>query len=164
MLTAWLNISSASASMPQAAAASDVFELLADPKAPGRCTKCHRIDAVGTEPNGGFIVNWTGVRPVKDQQKFTRFSHISHFSLLDEEGCLLCHNLNPAAKLAEGFKDRNSDIFESNFTHIARKTCSGCHTQADAGERCLTCHEYHIGVFPPAMISAPEVMTKKGAN
>ena len=164
LLTAWLNITAASASMPQASAANDVFELLADAKAPGRCAKCHSIDAVGAKANGGFIVNWTGSRPVKDEQKFTRFSHISHFSLLDEEGCLLCHNLNVEAKAEEGFKDRNPQTFESNFASIERKTCAACHTQEEAGDSCLTCHEFHIGTFPRAMISAPEVMTKKTAN
>jgi len=122
------------------------------------------VDVVGANPNRGFIVNWTGVRPVKAQQKFTRFSHISHFSLLDKEGCLLCHNINPAAKVAEGFKDRNIETFESNFADIERKTCSGCHTEAEAGERCLTCHEYHIGVFSGTMISAPKAMNKKAAK
>ena len=163
-LTAWLNISGAAAAKPQPLAGHEVFELLADPKAPGRCAKCHSIDAAGAEQNRRFVVNWTGIRPVKDEQKFTTFSHISHFSLLDEEGCLLCHNLNVEAKAADGYKDRNPATFESNFASIERKTCKTCHTEQEAGDRCLTCHEFHIGVFPRAMISAPEVMTKKPAN
>ena len=68
--------------------------MLADPKALGRCVKCHSVDAVGKQPDTGFVVNWTGARPVRDQQKFTRFSHRTHFSLLDEEGCLSCHSLD----------------------------------------------------------------------
>lgn len=163
-LTAWLNISGTAATKAHPSAGRDVFELLADPKAPGRCAKCHSIDAVGAERNRGFIVNWTGIRPVKDEQKFTKFSHISHFSLLEEEGCLLCHSLNAEAKTEEGFKDRNPATFESNFSFIERKTCKTCHTEKEAGDRCLTCHKFHIGVFPRAMTSAPEVMTKKPPN
>ncbi len=165
LLRAWLNVTGVSAvGFTQPEAAREIFELLADPKAPGRCVKCHSVDAVGEQPNTGFVVNWTGTRPVQDQQKFTRFSHRTHFSLLDEKGCLSCHSLGKSVARTDRSKTRDPKRFVSNFGPIKREACATCHRKTEAGDRCLTCHEYHIGVFPPAMVSAPMVMTKSKAG
>ena len=93
----------------------------------------------------------------------TTFSHTSHFSLLDEEGCTSCHSLNEKADFISGYKDRDFRTFTSNFNLVSKDTCAECHsnTSTSAGNYCITCHNYHIGKFPPTVPSAPIVMTKK---
>ena len=99
-----------------------------------------------------------GARQAPGEHPFTVFSHTSHFSLLDEKGCLTCHPLNKEAKYQESFKDRNPATYASNFELIPRRLCAGCHTAAEAGESCLTCHNYHIGKVIPALSSTQEMM------
>jgi hypothetical protein len=156
MVAEWLNITQSPKPGIDAAAANAVFELLADPRAPGRCTKCHSVETV----DNGHRVQWTGARPNMHKNAFTVFSHTAHLSLLGKEGCLSCHALDDDADFAAGFKDRDPNSFTSNFRSIERKTCAGCHTAAKAGDSCVTCHDYHIGNFPPAMTRVPKVMTK----
>lgn len=159
-LSAWLDVSGSAIQNPDAA--RRVFEPLADPKAPGRCAKCHTIDAGA--PGSSLSVNWMGKRPVAHAQNFTAFSHTAHFSLLDAEGCTLCHGLNPAADTQAGFKDRNPLTFASNFKHIQRGTCAACHTEVEASDSCVGCHNYHIGDLPPPAVSAPKIMTQRASN
>ena len=160
LLSSWLQLSSAVEGGGGGAvdSASAVFELLADPKAPGRCMKCHSIDAAKDDSQSRKTVNWRGKNPSLDEQKFTRFSHTVHFPLLNKDGCTDCHNLNPDAKPSEGMKDRDPMTFQSNFGNIERKTCAQCHTRNEARDSCVACHNYHIGDFPPAMTSVPKVM------
>lgn len=163
MISEWMNLTQNPRQAVDAEAANAVFETLADPKAPGRCIKCHSIES-GTQ--GTAVQNkvqWTGARPVLHQNTFTTFSHTAHLRLLDEkEGCLGCHSLKTGdVDFASGYKDRDSQSFNSNFAMIKRETCAACHTETAAGASCTTCHDYHIGVFPPAMNSAPKVMTKE---
>ena len=154
-----------------------MFEVLAKPKGPGRCVKCHSIDkhthdagtheTINGEGVGGkdahVIVNWRGAQPLMNAQKFTTFSHTSHFPLLDEEGCTSCHSLNEKADFISGYKDRDFRTFTSNFNLVSKETCAECHsnTSTSAGNYCITCHNYHIGKFPLTVPSAPIVMTKK---
>ncbi len=125
-----------------------VFASLSAPQSPGRCSKCHSTDSAA---DGGPQMNWVGARPVAHEQKFTRFSHASHFSLLDEKGCATCHKLNDEAAYAAGFDDTDPMTFASNFDAVERATCSGCHTREQAGDSCLICHNFHVGTFPPAV-------------
>ena len=129
-------------------AALRVFASLSAPQSPGRCSKCHSTDSVA---DGGPQMNWVGARPVAHEQKFTRFSHSSHFSLLDGKGCATCHKLNDEAAYAAGFDDTDPMTFASNFDAVERATCSGCHTREQAGDSCLICHNFHVGTFPPAV-------------
>ena len=141
--------------LPAKIAASDLFENLAASKSPGVCAKCHSVDAID---EGVHQINWQGKRSISNEQKFTAFSHVGHFTLLDERGCLTCHSLNSKADFAGGFKDRDPTTFASNFNLVERSTCAECHTAANAGDNCVTCHNYHIGTFPPAQTSTPKMM------
>ena len=75
----------------------------------------------------------------------TFFSHATHFSLLREDGCLTCHTLDPAARYADGYKDKDPLTFSSNFKPLDAATCATCHVEERAGESCLLCHQYHVG-------------------
>lgn len=137
-----------------------IFESLASDKSPGLCIKCHSIDA---KADRTLAVNWQGARLKPGDHPFTVFSHTSHFSLLDDKGCLTCHTFNKDAKYLDSFKNRNPATFASNFKQIPRQLCAGCHTAAEAGESCLTCHNYHIGMVIPALSSTLEMMPVAGA-
>jgi hypothetical protein len=79
--------------------------------------------------------------------RVTRFSHTSHFSLLDDKGCRTCHTLDPDATYAQGYKDRDPSVFWSNFEAIERDTCVACHAEDKVADSCTTCHQYHVGRF-----------------
>ena len=84
--------------------------------------------------------------------------------LLDEKGCLTCHNPDAKAAYSESYKDRNPMIFASNFRPIERKYCADGHTAEEAGDNCLICHNYHIGTFRPAVASTPKMMSVMGGR
>ncbi|MBT4488415.1 MAG: hypothetical protein HOC72_12790 [Rhodospirillaceae bacterium] len=152
---AWLNLTGELvAKLP---ASGLIFEGLISPKAPGLCGKCHSVDQAQA---GGFKVNWLDYRPKQGQKKSVRFSHTAHFSLLGEEGCLTCHMRDGEADFAGGYKDRNPKTFSSNFKPLARKICAECHTSAKAGDNCLTCHNYHLGVFQPVVAHTKGMFTE----
>jgi len=39
--------------------------------------------------------------------------------------------------------------FASNFQSISKLNCVQCHVAGQAGDRCTSCHNYHIGTFTP---------------
>ncbi len=126
-----------------------LFRNIASPRSPGTCTKCHSIDI---NNQSRVEINWYGVRANLHGKKFTKFSHETHFSLLDERGCVTCHQLNIDSEYTSSFEDHNPTIFESNFVTIDQSTCTNCHQPAKASDDCLTCHNYHIGVFPGKLV------------
>ena len=158
-IRAWLDVTG-QAALPGEAVARQIFESLASDKSPGLCAKCHSIDA---DTDGRLSVNWRGARLARGDNPFTVFSHTSHFSLLDEKGCLTCHTFDKDAKYLDSFKDRNPATFASNFKQIPRQLCAACHTAAAAGESCLICHNYHIGKVIPALSSTLEMRPVPGA-
>ncbi|MFQ5763951.1 MAG: hypothetical protein ACE5GT_03395 [Rhodospirillales bacterium] len=156
-LKAWLDVTGQA--MAAKSAGRRIFEMLGSAKAPGLCAKCHSIDAGA---GGTFMVNWRGSSPLPGKHRSTIFSHTAHFSLLDEKGCLTCHDPNVKAKYAESFADRNPATFASNFWSIEREDCAACHTPAEAGDTCVKCHNYHIGTFRPAIATMREMTFTEG--
>jgi hypothetical protein len=146
----WLNVTGhgAASGAPEVAA---VFRLLADPKGPGLCTKCHSVDAAA---DGALMVNWTGLRGVADEQEFTEFRHVAHLSLLEQQGCLLCHNWaqEEQGDFLASYEDTDPTVRVGNFAAFDKATCTECHAPDKASDSCLTCHNYHVGIFPPGEI------------
>lgn len=128
------------------------FELLADVEAPGRCLKCHSIDA---DSSGDLTLNWSPFRATRTQE-VTRFSHRAHFSLGDQQGCQTCHSLDPGAEFQAGYADYDPNDFTSNFKPMTIGTCRQCHNPKQAGSDCLTCHTYHVGSFQPTLITVQQ--------
>lgn len=152
MLRAWLDAAGGASSMEAKDSAAQILGALTKKGAPGLCVKCHSVDET---PNGKVVFNWKGHMPSSSKHTFTKYSHVAHFSLLDEKGCLDCHTLNKKAEYQASFKDRNPMTFAGNFNPIKRETCAQCHTQEQAGSDCLICHNYHVGKFGPALTSTP---------
>ena len=60
---------------------------------------------------------------------------------------------NLTGGLAPKFKDRDPTTFQANFQAMPRQVCVECHTADKAGDNCLTCHNYHLGVYEPLMFN-----------
>ena len=146
-MQAWLN-NTVSAESDSAKA---VFTLLSDKEAPGVCMKCHSI----SEKNGKLKMNWMSHRPQPFERRRVDFRHSAHFSLTSKDGCATCHKLDLKADFMSAYDDNKVVNFSSSFTDIKRNTCLTCHTPSRAGDSCLGCHNYHIGVFEPTKNSHP---------
>ena len=115
--------------------------------------KCHT-------PDREDEINWTGLRPAHTRHSFSHFSHRAHFSLLDERGCVTCHRIEyqtPEKPYLGSFayhREEDASGFISNFKSIEQATCAACHTKSMAGESCLTCHNYHIGIFQTTQLKS----------
>ena len=164
-LKAWLDFS---AGVDQSAS---IFGLLSADNAPGGCIACHSIDdtdhgdtQINTQNTQSKIsVNWRGHTPRAHQRSFTQFSHVSHINLVgnmpnSDQGCITCHNLNKQADYLSSFDDYDASTFKSNFNNIDNAVCADCHTEDKTQQNCLTCHNYHVGDFPPnySQISHPK--------
>jgi len=145
-IRAWLDLTGASGR--RLAERRQVFEGLIAGKAPGLCGKCHSVDQ---QVDGGQKVNWLTYKPEDGLKKSVRFSHAAHFNLVGKRGCMTCHKRDPKADYARGFKDRDPATFNANFAPLPRAVCAECHTAAKAGDSCLTCHNYHLGVYQPVV-------------
>ncbi|WP_070987700.1 cytochrome c3 family protein [Halofilum ochraceum] len=142
-LKGWLDLSGRAMAGGGRAGAEAIFQHLGRSDGPGRCTKCHSVDAVG---DGEMRINWAARTPDPDRQAFTRFSHGPHFTLLtDDEGCATCHAFNRDSDYAASFEDRDPGTYHSNFKPIDRDTCGDCHNDRQAGNDCTQCHNYHVG-------------------
>ena len=145
----WLDLSGRAMETSTASVGGALFEALSHKNAPGRCAKCHSIDQTET---GGSLVNWAPRTEDTDFRHATFFSHTTHFSMLDQEGCQTCHKIDPAAKYAASFEQRDPHVFASNFQPLEKAICADCHVKSEAGEACLDCHRYHIGPFPGPVV------------
>ena len=136
-IRAWLDFSGRTFGTPQQPKGAALFTALADERSPGRCTKCHSVDH---EADGVMNTKWSPRMPRQGTKAATVFSHATHFSMLNEEGCLTCHALGTAANYADGYKDYDPFTFSSNFASIDLATCATCHVEERAGDSCLLCH------------------------
>ena len=151
-LCAWLEFTARASGPKQARATAAIFTRLSNPKAPGMCMKCHSVDAQAGQRKR---IHWAAARPSPHERKVTRFAHAVHFSLLDDKGCLTCHALDPDAEFMEAFGDADPLTFASNFRVMRKTACTTCHTSEQAGDTCLTCHNYHMGTVTPVLSKAP---------
>ncbi|MGI9406603.1 MAG: hypothetical protein ACR2O4_09540, partial [Hyphomicrobiaceae bacterium] len=139
--------------------ASSVFDLLHHKDAQGQCTKCHSVDATA---DGGRAVQWFPSSLADKQGRFTRFVHEPHFSVLDDRGCLTCHQMNAPKNLEASYKGGDPHKFLSNFKPVEKKLCVTCHTAKAARQDCKLCHTYHVApVQTPMTATRLPATTKK---
>ena len=150
-LKLWLSLARAADDGANGNPANRLFKSLggaSDKVAAGRCLKCHTQSDQPASP-----LHWTGKRPDLTQRMATRFSHASHFHLLEERNCVTCHHLNFSASSEDylaAFDYYNPEPAlepTCNFRNINKSTCAQCHTKESAGDNCLSCHNYHVGSF-----------------
>jgi hypothetical protein len=144
----WLFLTGPQAPKGDKSPAAAVFDSLASNVAQGACTKCHSVDDV----RGGRTVNFSPVSSASKQGRFTSFIHEPHFGILENRGCLTCHNLEKNSPYPQSYKAGNPRNFASNFGAVDKELCQTCHTRSIARQDCLLCHKYHVnGVVTPMM-------------
>jgi len=140
----------------------NLFQQLANKKNPGQCIKCHSVEesvVVDTGSNNSVVdnenievrINWKAGLYDESYQKFSKFDHSAHFSMLGETGCKTCHKLDKEAKYIDSYQQQLVSVFNSNFKPIEKATCQTCHSHSKIGDNCLACHNYHIGQLHAAM-------------
>lgn len=140
-MQSWLNTSVSQ----QSEYSKAIFTQLGGEESPGVCLKCHSV----SEQAGQRHVNWLTKRPKPFERRRVDFRHSAHFSLTNEKGCATCHILDEKADFMAAYEEAKADSFSSSFTGMKREICLECHTPKRAGDSCLGCHNYHIGVFTP---------------
>lgn len=145
-LRRWLVLSGGAA---QNEAARALFDSLARKDAPGKCGKCHSVDAGA---DGVLTVNWLGRQSEPRHRRFSHFPHAPHFVVLrGGRGCATCHRLDPEAAYAQAFQGRDPARFAANFKPIGRELCADCHVEEAAGDACTMCHDYHVATSATVM-------------
>jgi hypothetical protein len=146
VLASWLNLLTRS-DLPNQPITTSAFKELGNPLAPGLCVSCH-----GVEQTSGraLTINWRSYDGASASRAFTKFSHGPHLVLPQLADCTQCHEINDAADAAASYVDRNPHRFASEFRPISKRQCAECHTATAAGDRCQSCHNYHVndGVGP----------------
>jgi hypothetical protein len=119
------------------------FNELADPTAPGLCTSCHSVEQMRGH---ALTVNWRSYDRRSELRSFTKFSHGPHLVLPQLADCTSCHTINRAAQPADSYADLDPHQFTSEFEPLSKQQCAECHTTTAAGDRCQSCHNYHVTI------------------
>ena len=145
----WLSLTGPRAPKGDKGPAAAVFELLTNKDAQGSCTKCHSVDDIRGK---GRLVNFSPPSVESKQGRFTNFIHEPHFGIMENRGCLTCHNLEKNRPYLKSYEQGNPKTFASNFGAVKKDLCQTCHTSSMARQDCLLCHKYHVnGVITPIM-------------
>ena len=145
----WLFLTGPQAPKGDRSPAAAVFDLLTGKDAQGSCTKCHSVDDIQGK---GRLVNFSPPSVESKQGRFTNFIHEPHFGILENRGCLTCHNLEKGRPYLKSYEQGNPQNFVSNFGAVKKDLCQTCHTSSMARQDCLLCHKYHVnGVITPIM-------------
>ena len=143
----WLSLTGPHAPKGDKSPAAAVFDVLASKDAQGSCSKCHSVDDIK-----GRAVNFSPPSVESKQGRFTNFIHEPHFGVVQDRGCLTCHELEKGRPYLESYAQGNPQSFVSNFGAVNKDLCQTCHTSSKARQDCLTCHKYHVnGVVTPIM-------------
>jgi hypothetical protein len=145
----WLFLTGPQARKGEKSPATAVFDFLTNKDAQGSCTKCHSVDDIRGK---GRVVNFSPASVESKQGRFTNFIHEPHFGIMDNRGCLTCHNLEKARPYLKGYEQGNPQNFVSSFAAVKKELCQTCHASGMARQDCLLCHKYHVnGATTPIM-------------
>jgi hypothetical protein len=140
VLASWLQLVSR-ADLPKQPVREAAFKELTDPAAPGLCVSCHSVEQVAS---GALTVNWRSYNRRSELRPFTKFSHGPHLVLPQLADCTECHAINDAADVAKSYVDADAHQYVKGFKSMSRQKCAACHTATAAGDRCQSCHNYHV--------------------
>ena len=168
-----------------------LFESLSEDKPVGNCTKCHTVQTVmvkaevdnklpevkgsdvdvkqqsveGKTPaieKPAYKMHWQSFKPSDVQVDFNRFSHVSHFSMMTDDGCSSCHVVNSDSDSASGIESQETPVNEnasvSGFLNMEQSTCTQCHQEGRAPDNCLTCHNYHAEPYMQSIEKMPDTL------
>ncbi|MGB8316334.1 MAG: hypothetical protein WCE69_17795, partial [Aestuariivirga sp.] len=145
----WLTWTGLQAPKGDASPAAAVFDFLTGKDAQGSCTKCHSVDDIRGK---GQVVNFSPASVKSKQGRFTNFIHEPHFGIMDNRGCLTCHNLEKGRPYLKSYEQGNPQNFVPSFGAVKKELCQTCHASGKARQDCLLCHKYHVnGATTPIM-------------
>ncbi len=167
----WLDVSAAQYNTLD----HSLFESLSADKSVGNCTKCHTIQTyVGGQAvhqvdddqvqATTYQMHWMSFKPSDIKVDFSRFSHVSHFSLMTDEGCSSCHVVNTQSEADSGIDSQTNginDVSLSGFLNMQRSTCTQCHQKGRAPDNCLTCHNYHAETNNQSIEQMPDTLKER---
>lgn len=146
---AWLSLTGIQSPKGLKSPAATVFDALTAKDAQGSCAKCHSVDDV---PGKGRRVNFTPATAKTKDGRFTSFIHEPHMGVMENQGCLTCHNLEKNRPYLKSYEHGNPLRHTSSFGAAKKELCQTCHTAGMARQDCLLCHKYHVnGVITPIM-------------
>lgn len=159
-LRAWLDVTADARRSAVPRATQAVFDELRretnERKAPGRCMKCHSVESVGGDLMQ-HVINWTANGGLSADRPLTTFTHAPHLNLAGLRDCTSCHTLNTDADDARQWRTMYSHTDPTRGRHsfdpITKSNCAQCHVPDQAGDYCLSCHNYHAGFAQPASVS-----------
>jgi hypothetical protein len=128
-------------SQSDVAIAAAMLKELLSPAAPGLCASCHSTER---DDRGSLVVNWTAYDRSQGPRTLTKFSHGPHVLLPQLADCTNCHVVNASADTASSYASNDPHQFVSDFSPISKQRCTECHTARASGEKCQTCHNYHV--------------------
>jgi len=140
MLAAWLNLLVSMPNIEGKPLAAAMLKELSSPTAAGLCASCHSIER---SADGQLAINW---RPYEGNmaRTFTKFSHAPHLLQPQLSDCTSCHTIADSAKTATAYANFNPREFVHDFRPMSKQHCAECHTAKAAGDRCQSCHNYHV--------------------
>jgi hypothetical protein len=148
VLTGWLKAVASTAGLAGRPLALAAFKELSSQTSPGLCATCHSVDQ--TE-GGQLSINWRAFDPTTQPREFTKFSHGPHLLLPQLADCTQCHATDNRVTAAATHTGWDPHRFASEFLPVSKSQCAQCHTATAAGDRCQSCHNYHVesgsGVF-----------------
>ena len=141
VLTSWLEIVASTPELAQQPLALAAFKELSSQTAPGLCVTCHSVDQ--TE-SGHLSINWRAFDRTAEPRGFTKFSHGPHLVLPQLADCTQCHAIDRRVTATATHAGWDPHRFASEFLPMSKSQCAECHTATAAGDRCQSCHNYHV--------------------
>jgi hypothetical protein len=142
VIVSWLEVV-AQSDLPRQPITAAVFKELADESAPGLCTSCHSVEQTAGR---ALSINWRSFDRRSELRPFTKFSHGPHLVLPQLADCSACHEFADAAEIEASYAKPDPQHFVTEFKMMPRRNCAECHTATAAGDRCQSCHNYHVSL------------------
>jgi hypothetical protein len=141
VLTSWLEIVASTPELAQQPLALSAFKELSSQTAPGLCITCHSVDQI---ESGHLAINWQALDRTSEPRGFTKFSHGPHLVLPQLGDCTQCHAIDSRVTATATHAGWDPHRFASEFLPMSKNECAECHTATAAGDRCQSCHNYHV--------------------
>ncbi len=141
VLASWLEVLVKTSPLDSRPVAAAMFKELSKTTAPGLCASCHSVEQ---SEAGTLAINWRAYVRTNEPRGFTKFLHGPHLVLPQLADCASCHAIDDAANAAASYADLSPHHFVSEFKPLTKRQCTECHTATAAGNRCQSCHNYHV--------------------
>lgn len=141
VIGSWLEVLANTPNLESRLIAAAMFKEMTKATAPGLCTSCHSVEQRSADTQ---MINWRAADRADQPRGFTKFSHGPHLVLPQLANCTACHTIDEAANTAISYANANPQQFVSEFKPVSKQLCAQCHTATAAGDRCQTCHNYHV--------------------